>query len=62
KNPVKDIKLELTEQEGTSFSEIFNDLSESKIKTLFYSTLDQLEISSEYKKQLFSKKEAENYE
>ena len=62
KNPIKDIKLEFTEQEGTSFLEILNELTESRIKSLFYSTLDQLEISSEYKKHLFPKKGAKNYE
>lgn len=59
---IKDIEIELVERETFSLHKIFNELSESGIKDLFYSTLDSLELEKEYKYYLLRRREVMRHE
>ena len=59
---IKDIEIELAERETFSLHKISNELLESKITDLFYSTLDSLELGKEYKYYLLRRREVMRHE
>jgi hypothetical protein len=54
-NKVRDIEIELTEGQKTRISEARKEFFQSGIKDLFYSTIESLNLRSEYKRYVDSK-------
>ena len=61
-SPIEDIELRLFEKEKNSLTKIFKELSETEIRSLFYDTLDKLELSEEYAKYSISLKKVDDNE
>lgn len=61
-SPIKDIELRLFEKEKNSLTKIFKELSETGIRSLFYDTLNKLELSEEYARHFINLKKVDDHE